>query len=276
MKVVKVLNNNVLVSHNEKGQEIIIMGRGIAFQKNYGDLIDEKKIEKIFVLTEDEFSDKLKQFILDIPMEFFLTTEKIINFAIVTYGKKLSERVYIALTDHIYSAVERYKQGIEFKNGLLWETKRLYKEEYEVGKQALTYIKEDTGIMLSEDEAAFIALHIVNAQINTEMSVVMNIAKLTQEILNIIKYYFNTEFDEESLNFHRFLTHLKYFAQRLFSKTYYEDETDGELFKMVKTKLKREYMCTEKIATYIEENYEYTLHNEEKLYLMIHISHVIS
>lgn len=264
------------MSHNEKNQEIIVMGRGIAFKKTYGDPVDEALIEKIFVLTEDDFSDKLKQFMLDIPMEYFLTTEKIINYAIVTFGKKLSERIYIALTDHIYSAVERYKQGIEFKNGLLWETKRLYREEYEVGKQALLYIEEDTGIKLSEDEAAFIALHIVNAQINTEMSVVMNIAKLTQEILNIIKYYFNTEFDEESLNFHRFLTHLKFFAQRLFSKTYYEDETDGELFKMVKAKLKNEYLCTEKISKYIEKNYAYKIHDEEKLYLMIHISHVIS
>lgn len=34
MVIVKVLNNNVVISKNELGEEIICMGKGLAFQKN--------------------------------------------------------------------------------------------------------------------------------------------------------------------------------------------------------------------------------------------------
>ena len=34
MVIEKVLNNNVVISKNELGEEIICMGKGLAFQKN--------------------------------------------------------------------------------------------------------------------------------------------------------------------------------------------------------------------------------------------------
>ena len=43
-----------------------------------------------------------------------------------------------------------------------------------------------------------------------------------KEILKMVKYHFNIEFDEESINYYRFITHLKFFTQRLSSGRYYE------------------------------------------------------
>lgn len=36
MKIKKILNNNVAISSNDKGEEIIVVGCGIAFKKKVG------------------------------------------------------------------------------------------------------------------------------------------------------------------------------------------------------------------------------------------------
>ena len=47
MKIDKVMNNNVVSSIDEDGQEIIVVGTGIGFQGKEGKAVDEKKIQKI-------------------------------------------------------------------------------------------------------------------------------------------------------------------------------------------------------------------------------------
>jgi len=269
----KVLNNNVVVA-KDKGKEVIVMGRGLAFQKRPGDLIEQDKIEKIFTLSNKAMTDKFQELIAEIPMEYMVISEKIINYTKSQLGKKLNDNIYISLTDHIYSAVDRYRKGIILKNALLWDTKRLYRDEFLVGKEALRMIKEQFHIDLPDDEAAFIAFHIVNAQLNEDMPVVMNITKVMQEILNIVKYHFKVEFDEEALSYYRFVTHLKFFAQRLLHGNYYNDD-DNELFDMFKKKHIASYECTKKIQKFIEEKYSHELTKEEMLYLMIHIERVV-
>lgn len=273
MKIEKILNNNVVVSINDKGQEVIVMGRGLAFQKKIGAEINEDNIEKIFTITNKDITDKFQQLLQEIPSEYMLLSEKIITYAKTELGKKLNESIFISLTDHINSTIDRYKNGIQLKNALLWDIKRLYKDEFCIGVEALKMIKEDLNIELPEDEAAFIALHIVNAELNEEMPNLMNMTKVMQEILNIVKYHYKIDFDEESLSYYRFITHLKFFAQRLFNGKTYTDK-DDEIYDMIKIKYPIAYECVKKVEKFIKEKYTYDLTKEEKLYLMIHIQRV--
>ena len=274
MKIAKVINNNVISVLNEQGQELVVMGRGIAFQKKPGEAVDESRIEKIFRLDNKDVSERFKTLLDEIPIEFMEMSEEIISYAKLKLGKKLNDSIYVSLTDHIHFAVERHKKGLDIKNALLWETKRLYKDEFAIGKEALAIIEKKTGAALPEDEAAFIALHIVNAELNEEMPNIVNITKVMQEILSIVKYHFHIDFDEESLHYYRFITHLKFFAQRLFSGTYMESRDDF-LFETVKNKYRDAYVCTNKIRQYIEKEYGHQLTNEELLYLTIHIERVV-
>lgn len=273
MNIEKILNNNVVVSINDKEQEIIVMGRGLAFQKKIGDEINESNIEKIFTITNKDITYRFQELLQEIPTEYMLLSEKIITYAKTKLGKKLNESIYISLTDHINNTIDRYKNGIELKNALLWDIKRLYKDEFYIGIEALIMIKEDLNIELLEDEAAFIALHIVNAELNEEMPNLMNMTKVMQEILNIVKYHYKIDFDEESLTYYRFITHLKFFAQRLFNGNTYKDK-DDEIYEMLKIKYPIAYECVKKIEKFIKEKYTYDLTKEEKLYLMIHIQRV--
>ncbi|MCP6680752.1 BglG family transcription antiterminator LicT [Bacillus nakamurai] len=274
MKISKVINNNVISVINEGEQELVIMGRGIAFQKKTGDPVDETRIEKIFTLDNKDVSEKFKTLLYDIPLEYMEVSEEIISYAKRQLGKKLNDSIYVSLTDHIHFALERHQKGLDIKNALLWETKRLYKEEYAIGRQALSMIRHKIGVTLPEDEAGFIALHIVNAELNEEMPNIMNITKVMQEILSIVKYHFSIEYDEESLYYYRFVTHLKFFAQRLFNGSCMEGQDDF-LLKTVKEKYNHAYECTEKINRYIQKEFGRKLTSDELLYLTIHIERVV-
>ncbi|RHW05915.1 BglG family transcription antiterminator LicT [Bacillus cereus] len=273
MKIAKIINNNVISTFNDQNEELVIMGRGMGFQKKIGEAVDEDKIEKIFKLHNKDVSEKFKTLLYEIPIEYMAVSEEIITYAKEKLGKKLNESIYISLTDHIHFAIERNKKGIDIKNVLLWEIKRLYKDEFSIGKKALDMIEKKFGIMLPEDEASFITMHIVNAELHEEMPNIVNITKVMQDILNIVKYHFNIHMDEDSLNYYRFVTHLKFFAQRLFTEAYRENNVDF-LFEAVKNKHKEAYECTKKIKIYIKKNYNYDLTDDEKLYLTIHIERI--
>ncbi|MGD8192120.1 BglG family transcription antiterminator LicT [Brevibacillus ginsengisoli] len=274
MKIEKILNNNAVISRKDK-QEIIIIGRGIAFKKQVGDPISEEQVDKIFTLENEDIMKKFKSLIADMPLEYMEISEKIIAYAKMKLGKKLNDSIYIHLTDHIHFAIERYKNNLPIKNGLLWETRQLYKDEYEIGLEALNMICEQLGVILPEDEAGFLALHIVNAELNEEMPVVQNMTKVMQEILTVVRYHFKVKFNENSLTFYRFITHLKFFAQRLVKGNHYNSTTDDDLYHVIKVKYLDAYKCSQKIKRFIESTYTYELTDEEMIYLTIHIERVV-
>lgn len=275
MKIEKVLNNNAVVAMNEE-QEVIIIGRGIAYQKRAGDMVSEQHIDKIFTLQNEDIQENFKALISSIPLEYMKVSEEIIAYAKLKLGKKLNESIYLHLTDHIHFAIERYRKNLPIRNGLIWETKQLYKEEYEVGMEALNMICDQFGVILPEDEAGFMALHFVNAALNEEMPNIKSMTQVMQEILTIIKYHFKIDFDENSLTFYRFVTHLKFFAQRLVKGKHYKSNNDDELFLMIQKKYPAAHKCSEKIKKFIESNYTYQLTDEELMYLTIHIERVVN
>lgn len=270
----KVINNNVVSAYDDEQHELVIMGRGIAFQKKSGDPIDEERIEKVFSIQNKDISEKFKTLLYDIPIEYMQVCEAIIDHARTTLNKNLNDSIYVTLTDHITFAIERHQKGMDIKNALLWEIKRLYKEEFMCGVEAIRIIQDKLNIHLPADEAGFIAMHIVNAELNEEMPNVIQITKLIQDILNIVKYHFQIDLDEESLNYFRFVTHLKFFGQRLFNETQMEYQNEF-LYEVVKEKNTAAFQCAEKINDYVQKEYNRSLIEDEMLYLTLHIDRVV-
>ena len=274
MIINKVLNNNVVTIINENDEEAVVMGRGLAFQKKKGDEIDESKIEKIFVLENKSINEKLLTLVNDIPAKYLEIAEDIIRYAEDKLNTKLNENIYLTLTDHISFAISRAEKSLEIKNAMLWDIKRLHKEEFEIGIYALKVIKDNLNIELPQDEAASIAMHILNGELEQEMPEIVDMIKLIEEILKMVKYHFNIEFDEDSINYYRFVTHLKFFTQRLSSGRYYEDN-DNDLFDMIKLKYPESYECTKRIEGFVKQKYNTQLTKEEMLYLIIHTARVV-
>ncbi|EME3218927.1 PTS glucose transporter subunit IIA [Enterococcus faecalis] len=215
MIIHKILNNNVVITLDDDKREQIVMGKGIAFKKRIGDWVPDESIDQVFYLANQETSLKFQELLGNIPLEMMKLSDDIIVYAKSTLKKSLNDTIYISLTDHLYTALERKKQGIAIKNLLLWDIKRFFPEEYEVGVNALKMVQKRVGMELSTDEAGFIALHLVNAEMEEEVGNIYELTKLMQEITNIVKYYFKVSFDEDSVYFYRFSTHLKFFCYRL-------------------------------------------------------------
>lgn len=268
MVIEKILNNNVVITTDENDKEIVVMGRGIAFKKRTGDHIPKDMVDKVFKLSDPDMSYKFKELISDIPLKYMELSNEIISNAKEKLGKRLNDSIYISLTDHMYTAIERAKEGINVKNALLWDIKRFYKEEFIIGLETLDYIEKNFEVRLPDDEAGFIALHIVNAQMDQDIEIIY-------EITNIVKYYYGITFDEESVYYYRFITHLKYFAERFLKNTSYENNED-DLLDVIKVKYKNAYNCIEKIDEFMNKKYNYRLTDEEKLYLTIHVERVVS
>ncbi|ACS85463.1 BglG family transcription antiterminator LicT [Musicola paradisiaca] len=273
MKIAKILNNNVVTVIDEHQNEQVVMGRGLGFKKRIGDSIDSGLIEKVFSLRSSELTARLGEILDGIPLDVVTTADRIITLAQERLSVKLQNSIYISLTDHCHFAIERHRQGIDIRNGLLWEIKRLYQKEFLVGLEALDIIAQRLGVRLPEDEAGFIALHLVNAQLDSHMPEVIQITRVTQEILNIVKYQLNIDYNEQSFSYHRFITHLKFFAQRLMgNSTVFSD--DESLHDVVREKYILAYRCAEKIQGHIFQHYHYSLTKEELMFLTIHIERV--
>ncbi|KUJ00100.1 BglG family transcription antiterminator LicT [Vibrio sp. MEBiC08052] len=276
MQVEKVLNNNVIISVDEHGHEVVVMGKGIGFQMKKGMPIHQQLIEKVFTLTktDDKALDaRYHELLGKIPLELLSVTESIVSLAERDLPGQLHPSVRISLADHLFFALERMVKGQQIKNAMLWEIRQLYPQEYRVGLEALQLLKEASGIQFDEDEAGFISLHLVNAQLNEDMNNTISVTNLIRDIVQMIQYQMQISLDENSTDFQRLVTHLKFFAHRLIHKTTIQSDDDS-LFISIKEKYPQSFDCTKKIGQYVAKKYQHEMTSEEMMFLTIHIERV--
>jgi len=277
MEIVKILNNNFAIVKENDDKEKIIMGKGVCFGKKVGDKVEDHEVDKIFYLQDKIQVARLEELVMKLPLEQIRLAERIINEARLELGKKISDVIYISLADHISFSIKRFKEGFNIRNSLLWDIQRFYPEEYKFGLKALDLIEEEFAIRLPDDEAGFIALHIVNADQKYEDDNMYRVTQIMKELTNIVIYTYKKYFDVTSLSYHRFITHLRFFVQRtLANKVYTGEYLDNDLFTMVKEKYAMAYGCVLKIEEYLKTECNLLITDEEKTYLSIHIERAMN
>ena len=274
MKVTRVLNNNVVLG-DEDGMLYLLMGLSIGFKRKTGSIIPSSAIEKMFVLKDPKSANRLKQMTNAIPDEYFVFCADVVTYIKKELKKEINDSLYIVLTDHIHSCVERYKNGIVLKNALLNEVKRFYSEEFRISSHIVEMINEKFNVELKDDEAAFITFNIVNAYFDTNTSTVQEMTRFIQDILTLIKARFNIEYNEEDTSYIRFITHLKYFCQKVFMKKL-DMFKDEDMLNLIKNKYTKEYEVAKEVLKMTSERYEYEETEMDAMYLAIHIARVLN
>lgn len=275
MKIQRILTNNALIVLNENDEEQIVCGRGIGFKKKTGDIINHEKIERVFILSRSEMTKQLEQLVSNIPIEYIETADEIIKMAKIELGKPLNGSILISLSDHLYAAVKRFKEGINISNSLMWEIRMYYDTEFNIGKSALIIVEQRLKEKLPDAEAAFIAMHFVNATLDdSSIPDIYEEASIISDISNIIKYHFNREINTEQAYYYRFVAHLKFFARRIFENKQ-ESENNTDFLEVVKAKYNDSYRCMLKITQMIRKKYNYEMTDEEQLYIVIHIQRLL-
>lgn len=276
MIIKRILTNNAVVIDDENQQEKIVCGKGIAFKKRPGMEIDEMSINQTFILEGGGEYSRFEQLLKDVPLEYLELSSEIINMAKLEFAKKFKDNVIITLSDHLYVAIKRCREGMTISNPLLWDIKNFYEIEYDIGLRALELIKNKFHIQLPNDEAGFIALHIANVELDEDnMDHIFQVTKVIQEIMTIVKYHFHAQFDTSNVYYYRFITHLKFFALRLLKDNQFNEDEENELLDVVKDKYCTSYECVLKIKDFLEKKYNYTLQEDEIVYLTIHVHRVV-
>lgn len=277
MRIKKIINNNILCVVDDHGNELIVTGRGIGFQRQRGEILDPASVERTYRMEEKTGQRKLRELVEKIPMEHLALTEQLVAHIQSQIPQKLNESLLITLADHVSFAILRKAQGIEFSNPLKGAIMCYYPTEWHLGQYCLKIIREQLGVSLHEDEAAFIALHIVNAELNTNMSEMYEITKLIEGTITVVENFYQKQFDRESLDFNRFVVHLRYFAQRLFQGKIMEDaqgEQDEMFRQLIIRNCQEHYRCAQAIGDYIKNAYQKDLSDEELTYLTIHLKRI--
>lgn len=271
MKIDKVYNNNVVLAKGDEGEEIIVMGRGLGFQKKSGDEIDTSLVEKTFVMQDSTATNELTRVYIDLsPLE----TEVVLD--IIKHGQEVLKTTfdtpfYIALADHLHYTLQRSRENLIIQNPLSWEIRKFFPKEYQLGRDALKIVFEKLGIILPEDEVSSIALHFINAQKDSglvEQS--YHISKIVTDILGIVRLFYGKIADEDSVSYNRFITHTQYFAQRVVNGVV-QGKNDSFLYEQVKLNYPDAFSCSEKIKNYIESSYDFPMSRDEQVYITIHI-----
>lgn len=274
MVIKKIYNNNILLAEDESKNEVVLIGTGIAFQKKAGQTVDVNKIQKRFVFDTTELNEKFTQLFNEVPVQYVELCSEIVDIAQKDLQVSFDSNIYIALSDHIAYAVKRYKENQKLKNALLFEIKKFYPKEFSAALRAIDIIYHETGISMEEDEAGYIAMHFVNAQQNGEqMDQTVKVTKIVDDILHIVEYHYQIKLDESSLSYTRFVTHIRYFARRLFSNDI-NKQTDETLYEQIKTRYPDAYQCTLKVKKYIESFCDISMTKDEMTFFMLHINRV--
>lgn len=276
MRVVKVLNNSLILALDDAGRETILMGKGIGYNKSIGHYFVASEIEKVFVLKDQRILNDIVRLSSELDPKYFEIAKQIIDYAIDKYNMKLMDHIYLGLTDHISYAVRRDKEGIKIHNFYTPHIKQFNKKEYEIGIYAVELMNKELNTHFSYDEVGNIAFHFIDGQQDNPYDKNnQKMIEIVNGILNIVKYHFQIVYDENGIAYTRFISHLRLFALRMLNQELLFPDTEDFLYDHIVATCPAEFECVKKIGVFIKERLHMELPEQEVLYLTIHIHRIL-
>ncbi|GIN88475.1 PtsGHI operon antiterminator [Heyndrickxia sporothermodurans] len=271
-EVTKILNNNVLIASSSKYDEVILIGRGIGFNRKKGSLISKGEAEKFFVLKSEIEKEQYKKLLPDIDENTLAVIISAIDLIRSRTQSFLDEHIHVALTDHILFAINRLMKGLAIKNPFNAETKAMYPFEYTIAHEVVELINDRTSIELPEGEIGFIALHIHSAVSNKNLSEINQFSQLIVKLIEMIENQLDIKLDKDEVNYMRLVRHLRYTIDRVLS-----GEKVNEPEKM-SSFLKQEYpLCYNlawKLIKIMQQSLKKPVFDAEAVYLTMHLQRI--
>jgi transcriptional antiterminator len=268
----KVLNNNVLIAEHPSYEEVVLIGKGIGFNRKHGDFIETDSVEKLFVLKNEKEQQnyiKLLPFIDNDLLEVIISAIGLIKQRTHT---QLDEHIHVALTDHLMFAINRVSKGMEMSNPFLVETKTLYRQEYEIAAEVVEFINEKTGISLPVGEIGFIALHIHSAMTNRNLSEVNQHSQLVSRLVKMVEEQFEIDIDKESIDYMRLVRHLRFTIERVVKGEKVEEPE--KINSLLKLEYPVCYNLSWKLIKVMQQTLKMKVFDAEAVYLTMHLQRI--
>ncbi|WP_314660166.1 PRD domain-containing protein [uncultured Rothia sp.] len=277
MRISRIYNNNVVLTVDHQGQESVMIGRGIAFGKRKGQLVDPSAVEQTFVPEQGMSGERLSMTLSEIPAEI-LSIATLLESKVRADGVlELSNSFILPLADHLHYAVVRARDGVRVEYPLAPEVTVLYPREVEYGRAVLAMVRERLQVELDPNEAIPLALHLVNAQFATaDMSQAFRMTEVFAQVFEIIEASYERKIDPDSMSAARFVTHLRYLfvrASRASTNRAEDDEvSQPSLLAALRADAPRAYACAQKVLLVLQMQLKQSLTRDELTYLTIHIA----
>lgn len=265
--VIKAFNNNV-VSVEFDGKESILFGKGIGFGKKTGDIIEKgTEYEKIFFIEDEQNIKNFNELVSRNDNKFVGLCEELICEISNKLGEELSENIHIGLIDHISIAIKRLADGEVIENPFLVEIETLYSVEFGLAKEMAIKLEAQTDVFIPDGEVGLIALHIHSARNNGKLSNTIKYAYIGNSVVETVEDLMNIEIDRKSLDYARFLTHLRFAMERILKDV----KIENDFLDLIKIKYRKSYKVAKEVANIIEESLNKKVNNDEIAYIAMHI-----
>lgn len=274
--ILKVLNTSVvLVESSENKQKMIVLGKGIGFGKKAGESIADESVDEILIPLESNETNRIAEFINEIPLEYFEITRGIVQNVEQTLSKKLNHSIYATLPDHLAFTVQRARESLSIPNRLYWEIKSYYPDEYNVCEGVVAQLNKRFKINLPNEEAARIAFHVIDALNDADNKIDgMEAIKFVGDIVNLVRYSVNKPLDTTSIHYARFITHVRFFVGRFLNGEQING-FDDMLFDQMWHTYPESMAIAEKVSDFANRKFQKGLADDEKTYLGVHINRLI-
>lgn len=213
--VVKSFNNNIVLV-KEGGKEKILFQKGIGFGRKPGEIVKEGTIvEKVFSIEDKENQRNFDEVLNRVDTKLIGIVEEVIAEISEELGEELNENIHIGLIDHLFYAIKRLKENEEIQNPFIVEIETLYNKEFELANKLADRISKEINLDIPEGEKGFIALHIHSARNNGKLSNTIKYNFLSSSIIEHVEDRLNIDIDRKSLDYARFLTHIRFAIERI-------------------------------------------------------------
>lgn len=278
MRISRIYNNNVALTVNHLGQEAVVIGRGIAFGKRKGQMIDPAAVEQTFVPEQGMSGERLSLTLSEIPAEILSIATGLESRVRADGVLELSNSFIIPLADHLHYAVMRAREGVRVDYPLAPEVTLLYPREVEYGRSVIAAVRERLQVQMDPGEAIPLALHLVNAQFATaDMSQAFRMTEVFAQVFEIIEASYERTINPDSMSAARFVTHLRYLFVRA-SRTSanraedVDEVSQPSLLAALRSDAPRAYACAQKVLLVLQMQLKQSLTRDELTYLTIHIA----
>jgi transcriptional antiterminator len=272
LNVKKTLNNNVLIAEHDAYGEVVLIGKGIGFNRKSGDPIQNDIAEKMFVLKGEKEQEQYKNLLPFLDEDISNVIISAIELIRERTNSFLNEHIHIALTDHILFAINRLMRGMEIRNPFLVETRTLYPFEYEIAREVVGMINDMTDVNLPEGEVGFIALHIHSAMMNKDLSQVNQHSQLISRLTSMIEQQLDVTINKESVDYMRLVRHIRYTIERVLREERVEEPE--KIAKLLKEEYPLCYNLSWKLIKMMQQTLRKPVYDAEAVYLTMHLQRI--
>ncbi|MEU3255362.1 PRD domain-containing protein [Streptomyces sp. NPDC006997] len=272
MKVLRVLNNNVVLARDEKGQEVILTGRGIGFSSGQGKRVDPALVTKVFVPADGRDPDHLAEALALISEETLQTVITALHEVGIEDRASTRPTLAIAVADHIAGALERAARGIVIEYPLRAEVQTLYATEYAQAQRLLRAINTRVSPPLDASEATALALHLVNAGfVSGDLSFTYTMTGVIQQMLAVVRERYGLDVSDASMSAARFITHVRYLFVRIQQHRQLKGQ-ESTIGKGIRQHYPEATRTAQQLATIVELRLGQQLSDDEISYLALHVA----